>query len=244
MNLLALDRIAHHSQQYVTPKLGLSSIGQGNPRLGKVNERHTIYEEGFSPRSHLCPLLIDSHSPHVCPTPGVYIFIVTKTVLRLLNLPCLGLQQQTGLKFYEIYGSYKTPSRSSHFLCALSHLERVSHRPDNLLLQLQPPLSPRESLTHRLDSLLLQLRSSITRLNKEQMTVSNHTQPRNCVATTSHSYNTHGIDNFSGFTEDMVQLQRCVAMQRSSVETKRFSGRIPLKSDRVWESHRMTQVRA
>jgi hypothetical protein len=203
--------------------MGLSSTGKGNPRLCKVNGRHTVYEEGFSPKSHLCPLLIDSHSPHAYPTPGVYTFTVTKKVLQLLNLMCLRLQQQTGPKFFEIYGSYITPSRSSHFLCALSHLERVTHRPDNLLLQPQPPLSPGESVAHRPDNLLIQLHSSTrrtTRLNKERMTVSNHTQPRDCMATTSHSYNTHDINNFSCFTEDTGRLHRCVAMQRSSVETK------------------------
>jgi hypothetical protein len=143
--------------------MGLSSIGQGNPRLGKVNGRHTVYEEGFSPRSHLCPLLTDSHSPHACPTLGVYTFTVTKIVLRLLNLPCLGLQQQTGPEFSQLCGSYRTPSRISHFLRALSHLERVAHRPDNLLLQPQPPLSPGESVAHRPDNLLLQLRSNTRR---------------------------------------------------------------------------------
>jgi hypothetical protein len=74
------------------------------------------------------------------------------------------------------------------------------------------------------------------------MMVANHTQPRDCVATTTHSYNTHDIDNCSGFTEDVGRLQRCVAMQRSSVETKRFSGRIPVNSGGVWKVHRMTQV--
>jgi hypothetical protein len=154
----------------VHPELGLSSTGQGNPRLGKVNERNTVYGEEFSPKSHLCPLLTDSHSPHACPSPGVYTFTVTKTVLQLLNLSFLGLQQQTRPKFFKLCGSYKTPSKSSHFLRALSHLERVVHRPDNLLLQPQPPLSPGESVAQRLDNLLLQLHSSTrrtTRLRKE-----------------------------------------------------------------------------
>jgi hypothetical protein len=81
----------------------------------------------------------------------------------------------------------------------LSHLERVAHRPDNLLLQPQPPLSPGESVAHRPDNLLLQLRSSTrrttTRLNKEQMTTTSHTQSRNYVATTTHSHDTHDTDN-------------------------------------------------
>jgi hypothetical protein len=153
--------------------------------------RHTVYEDGFSPRSHLCPLLTDSHSPHACPTPGVYTFIVTRAVLRLLNLPCIGLQQQSGLEFSKLCGSYRTPSRSSHFLCVVSHLERVTHRPNNLPLQPKPPLSPGESVSHKPDNLLLQLCSNTMRktirFNKEQMMVANHTQPRDCVATIAHS---------------------------------------------------------
>jgi hypothetical protein len=77
-------------------------------------------------------------------------------------------------RILELCGSYRTPSRSSHFLRALSHLERVAHRPDNLPLQPQPPPSPGESVAHRPDNLLLQLHSSTrrttVRLNKEQMT--------------------------------------------------------------------------
>jgi hypothetical protein len=117
------------------------------------------------------------------------------TVHRLLHLPYLGLQQQAGPEFSELCSSYRTPSRSSHFLNTLSHLERVSHRPDNLPLQPQPPPSPGESVAHRPDNLLLQLHSSTrrttTRLNKEQTTVTSHTQPRNCKATTTNSSMTH-----------------------------------------------------
>jgi hypothetical protein len=113
--------------------------------------------------------------PHMPVPPQEYTPSLShRTVLRLLNLPCLGLQQQVGPEFSELCGSYRTPSRSSHFLCALSHLERVTHRPDNLPLQPQPPPSPGESVAHRPDNLLLQLCSSTrrttVRLNKEQMT--------------------------------------------------------------------------
>jgi hypothetical protein len=104
----------------------------GNPRLGKVNGRHIVIEEGFSPMSHLCPPLTESHSPHSYPTPGVYTFTVTKTVLRLLNFPCLGLQQQTRMEVSKICRSYRTPFRSSYFLSTLSHPERVSDRSGNL----------------------------------------------------------------------------------------------------------------
>ena len=37
MNLPALDHVAHHSQEWVTPKLELNSIGQGIPKLGMDN---------------------------------------------------------------------------------------------------------------------------------------------------------------------------------------------------------------
>jgi hypothetical protein len=39
MNLPALDHIAHHAQQWVTPKMRLNSTGQGIPRLGKGNKK-------------------------------------------------------------------------------------------------------------------------------------------------------------------------------------------------------------
>jgi hypothetical protein len=74
------------------------------------------------------------------------------------------------------------------------------------------------------------------------MIVASHTQPRDFVATTSHNYNTHDINNCSSFTEDAGWLKRCVDMQRSSVETKRFSGRILVNSGRVWKVHRTTEV--
>jgi hypothetical protein len=130
-----------------------------------------------------------------------------KTVLRLLDLRCLQLQQQARLEFSKLCGSYKTSLRSSHFLHTLSHLERVAHRPDNLPLQPQPPPSPGESVAHRLDNLLLQLCSNIrrttVRLIKEHMMATNHTQPRDDVTTTTHIYNTHDIYNY-----DMLRFHR------------------------------------
>jgi hypothetical protein len=147
--------------------------------------------------SHCSQTLI----PHMPVPPQEYTPSLShKTILRLLNLPCLGLQQHTKPEFSKLCGSYMTPSRISHFLHALSHLERVSHRPGNLLLQPQPPPSPGESVAHIPDNLLLHLCSSTRRTtirpNKEQMTTTNHTQPRDYVATTTHSYNTRDIENY------------------------------------------------
>jgi hypothetical protein len=150
--------------------------------------------------------------PHMPVPPQEYTPSLSHRIVhRLLHLPCLGLQQHAELKFSEICSSYETPSRRTHFHNTLSHLERVAHRPDNLLLQPQPPPSPGESVAHRPDKLLLQLCSrkgrTTTILNKEQMTTTNHTQPRNCMATTTNGYDTHNVDKYGllGFKEDTTQ---------------------------------------
>jgi hypothetical protein len=86
------------------------------------------------------------------------------------------------------------------------------------------------------DNLLLQLHSSTrrttVRLSKEQMMTTNHTQPRDCVATIAHSYNTHNIANYNMLrfhrrrrSASRSDFQRCVAMQRSSAETLWFLGK-------------------
>jgi hypothetical protein len=36
--------------------------------------------EGFSPRALLCPLLMDSHSPHACSTPRICTFTVPQSI--------------------------------------------------------------------------------------------------------------------------------------------------------------------
>jgi hypothetical protein len=62
------------------------------------------------------------------------------------NLPCLGLQQQTGPEVSELCGSYRVPSRSSLLpLCTLSPGESHSQA-NNLFFQPQSPLSPGESV--------------------------------------------------------------------------------------------------
>jgi hypothetical protein len=62
------------------------------------------------------------------------------------NLPCLGLQQQTGPEVSELCGSYRVPSRSSLLpLCTLSPGESRSQAKQPVL-PIQPPLSPGESV--------------------------------------------------------------------------------------------------
>jgi hypothetical protein len=80
-NLPALDHTAHHSQQWVTPELGLNSTEQGIPRLGKVNRKVTQFKRKDSlPGATYAHLLTNSHSPHACPTPRVYTFTVTQSI--------------------------------------------------------------------------------------------------------------------------------------------------------------------
>jgi hypothetical protein len=86
MNLPALDHTAHHSQQWVTPELGLNSTGQGIPRLGKVNRKVTQFKRKDSlpgaTYAHFSQTLIPhmpvppqeytpslSHSPSTAPPP-------------------------------------------------------------------------------------------------------------------------------------------------------------------------------
>jgi hypothetical protein len=131
-NLPALDHAAHHAQQWVTPELGLNSTGQGIPRLGKDNRKVAqINRKDFLPGAtyaHNPQTLI----PHM-PVPPQECTPSLSQVHRLsTSLP--GLQQQAGPEVSEYCSCYGTPSRRTHFLNTLSHLERVSHRPDNLPL--------------------------------------------------------------------------------------------------------------
>jgi hypothetical protein len=132
------------------------------------------------------------------------------TVHRLLHLPCLGLQQQAGPEFSELCSkSYVGPlspgeklTSSTHsltwreFLTGLTtclfnhnhlpHLERVLHT----------------GLTTCFFNLFLHKEDN----NKTQQGTNdgdNHTQPRDCMAATTHSYNTHDIDIYG-----MLRLHR------------------------------------
>jgi hypothetical protein len=84
---------------------------------------------GFSPRNLSRSLPTDPHSPHACYTPGVYTFSVTWTVLRLLTSLALGYSNRPDRKSPgSVTATGFLPGVLS-FLCALSHLERIAHRP-------------------------------------------------------------------------------------------------------------------
>ena len=100
----------------------------------------------FSSKNHSCSLLTDPHSPHACSTPGVYTFSVTWKVLRLLISLALGYRNRPDQKSPGSVAATGFLPGVLSFLCALSHLEGVTHRSNNLVFQLQPPLSPGESV--------------------------------------------------------------------------------------------------
>jgi hypothetical protein len=91
------------------------------------------------------------------------------------NLPCLGLQQQTGPEVSELCGSYRVPSRSS-----LLPLRTLS--PGESRSQAKPPVLP-TSITS------LTWRESVAQLANKPHTV------QHCVVTTTHGENRHGLSN-------------------------------------------------
>jgi hypothetical protein len=83
----------------------------------------------FSPRNLSRSLPTDPHSPHACSTPGVYTFSVTWTVLRLLTSLALGYSNRPDRKSPGSVAATRFLPGVLSFLCALSHLERIAHRP-------------------------------------------------------------------------------------------------------------------
>jgi hypothetical protein len=84
---------------------------------------------GFSPRNLSRSLPTDAHSPHSYSTPGVYTFSVTWTVLRLLTSLALGYNNMPDQKSPGSVAATRFLPGVLSFLCALSHLERIAHRP-------------------------------------------------------------------------------------------------------------------
>ena len=140
MILPALDHAAHHSQQWVTPELGLNSTEQGIPRLGRDNMKLHSTTGRISSKELLTPIDHKLSFPTCLSHPrSIHLHCHSNSPL-VAKPPFPWASAIDRPEFSEICGSYKTPSRSSHFLCAFSHLERVTHRHDNLLLQPKPPL--------------------------------------------------------------------------------------------------------
>jgi hypothetical protein len=109
-------------------------------------KQHTTTRNGFSPRNLPRSLPTDPHSPHACFTPGVYTFSVTWIVLWLIIFLALGYRNRLDWKSLGSMAATRFLPEVLSFLCALSLLERVTHRSNNMFFQLQPPLSPGESI--------------------------------------------------------------------------------------------------
>jgi hypothetical protein len=83
----------------------------------------------FSPRNLSRSLPTDPHSPHACSTPGVYTFSVTWIVLRLLSSLALGYNNRSDQKSLGSVVVTRFLPGVFSFLCTLSLLERIAHRP-------------------------------------------------------------------------------------------------------------------
>ena len=92
-------------------------------------KQHTTTRNGFSARNLPRSLPTDPHSPHACFTPGVYTFSVTWIVLRLLSSLALGYNNRPDQKSPGFVAATGFLPGVLSFLYALSHLERISHRP-------------------------------------------------------------------------------------------------------------------
>jgi hypothetical protein len=98
-------------------------------RLRLQGKQHTTTRKRFSPRNLPRSLPTDPHSPHACSTPGVYTFSVTWTVLRLLISLALGYRNRSDRKSPSSVAATGFLPGVLSFLRALSHLERIAHRP-------------------------------------------------------------------------------------------------------------------
>jgi hypothetical protein len=122
--------------------------GKGIPRLGRDNRKLHSTTGRISSKEPLMPTTHRLSFP-TCLSHPRSIHLHCHTVHRLLHLPFWGFNNRPDQEFSELCSCYWTPSRRTHFLNTLSHLERVAHRPDNLLL-----------LSTGLTTLLLHSRSS------------------------------------------------------------------------------------
>jgi hypothetical protein len=112
MNLPALDHCSSLSA-VGHPRSGTKLHRARNPRLG------TVYRKTHSKRGRILsqePLMPTAHRlsfPTCLSHPRSIHLHCHLDSPSAANLPCLGLQQQTGPEIFELCGSYRAPSRSS-----------------------------------------------------------------------------------------------------------------------------------
>jgi hypothetical protein len=112
------------------------------------------------------------------------------------------------------------------FLCALSHLEGVAHRPNNLFFQLQPPLSLGESVVQTGQQDTPEQTIHVHHNPRESRHEHPRAAPDRCNSITRLSRDEtllfssiwqHGIDSHSGFSG-----MRDESSMQGSIQTPRF----------------------
>jgi hypothetical protein len=158
--------------------------------------------------------------PTCCPTPGVYTFTVTKTVLRLLTSLALGFNNRPDRKSQSsvaatgpLPGVLTSSTHSLTWRESLTGLATCSFQP-------QPPPSPGESVTHRSDNLFPSTRvptqSGNYEAQHEHTLASKPPAVKHCATTTVHGKHRHGLSQ----TGDRQTLQHNKARKYG---TLRFS---------------------
>ena len=115
------------------PRDGTKIHRKGIPRLGRDNRKLHNTIGRISSKEPLMPIAHKLSFP-TCLSHPKSIHLHCPTFHRLLHLLFRGFNKRLDQEFLELCSCYLTPSRINNFLSTLSHLERVSHRPDNLLL--------------------------------------------------------------------------------------------------------------
>jgi hypothetical protein len=103
-NLPTLDHTAHHSQQWVTPELGLNSTWVKGFLSRLMDHRQ---QERLHHRCQLKLTIYNPSFPHACPTRGS-VPLLCSIVLQLPHF-LFGLQQQVGQEVSEPCSCSLTP---------------------------------------------------------------------------------------------------------------------------------------
>jgi hypothetical protein len=153
--------------------------------------------EGFSPGAFLRPLLTDSHSPHACSTREYTPSLshspsaASPPSQGLSNRPDQNSQSSVAGAGLSL-GENHFPTNSLTWRELLTGLTTClfNHGPDNPLLQ---PVSTQFPQGEDNNHWSIQLRKTIRQAS--------HTQSRNCVATTTHSYDTTRLRQIQGYSD-------------------------------------------
>lgn len=150
--------------------------------------------EGFSPGAFLHPLLMDSHSPHACPTPRVYTFIITSSIGCFTSL-VFGFSNRSDWNSQSSVAGARLSLGENHFptnsltwrelltglTTYLFNHFRLSFSRVTAIATGKTVVNTQNSNSHTLD---------IARLSKKHPTTTRHNQSRNYVVATTNHYDT------------------------------------------------------